>query len=330
MDPSELAHAIAGLQDRQVASIIESCMHVEFNMRPTIRQLLSNPLFGTADSCFTQSVRNSIFPLTSLDVYSLWRISGGDIVGAWRQTFRGDSRKSLNIDDLPKFIKTNGFIHLESNSLGSHECQFDPMVIDTSETMKAITQILAERPDPALGRTPDSVDLWDGMWEPMENRFLDIGRAAMPVPEGVTWDSILSHMKRNAVSDFGIRERDPSYQFWRMVCFRSLLEQPHSNRTIISSEAKLDVPLTIRGEVWKILLGVEEIETKAFHQIDFQSFTETDRQLDVDIPRCHQYHPMLRCKEGQARLKHLLKGWLVANPDLVYWQGMQRIVMHLF
>ena len=51
------------------------------------------------------------------------------------------------------------------------------------------------------------------------------------------------------------------------------------------------------------------------------SETQTDRQIAVDIPRCHQYDLLLASSEGHQKFMRILKAWVVAHPKLVYWQG---------
>lgn len=51
------------------------------------------------------------------------------------------------------------------------------------------------------------------------------------------------------------------------------------------------------------------------------SETATDRQIAVDIPRCHQYDLLLASSEGHRKFMRVLKAWVVAHPKLVYWQG---------
>lgn len=58
-----------------------------------------------------------------------------------------------------------------------------------------------------------------------------------------------------------------------------------------------------------------------YSNIDKDSLTATDRQIDVDIPRCHQYDTLLSSKAGHRKFKRLLKSWIVSHPKLVYWQG---------
>ncbi len=58
-----------------------------------------------------------------------------------------------------------------------------------------------------------------------------------------------------------------------------------------------------------------------YSNIDKDSVTTTDRQIDVDIPRCHQYDLLLSSKIGHSKFKRILKSWVVSHPSLVYWQG---------
>lgn len=44
-------------------------------------------------------------------------------------------------------------------------------------------------------------------------------------------------------------------------------------------------------------------------------------QIEVDIPRCHQYDELLSSPEGHAKFRRVLKAWVVSHPNLVYWQG---------
>ncbi len=56
--------------------------------------------------------------------------------------------------------------------------------------------------------------------------------------------------------------------------------------------------------------------------IDKDTVTPTDRQIDVDIPRCHQYHSLLASDEGHRKFKRVLKSWVKSHWNLVYWQGL--------
>ncbi len=54
--------------------------------------------------------------------------------------------------------------------------------------------------------------------------------------------------------------------------------------------------------------------------------SDSDRQLDLDIPRCHQYHELLSTPLGHEKLKRLLKAWIKCeNGRQVYWQGLDSL-----
>lgn len=48
-------------------------------------------------------------------------------------------------------------------------------------------------------------------------------------------------------------------------------------------------------------------------------------QIEVDIPRCHQYSELLSSGAGHERLQRLLKAWVRNNPHYVYWQGLDSL-----
>lgn len=53
-------------------------------------------------------------------------------------------------------------------------------------------------------------------------------------------------------------------------------------------------------------------------------------QIEVDIPRCHQYDELLSSPQGHAKFRRVLKAWVVSHPDLVYWQGQSPPVNSLY
>lgn len=48
-------------------------------------------------------------------------------------------------------------------------------------------------------------------------------------------------------------------------------------------------------------------------------------QIEVDIPRCHQYNELLSSGEGHKKLKRILKAWVQKNSNYVYWQGLDSL-----
>ncbi|CAG9567125.1 conserved hypothetical protein [Leishmania major strain Friedlin] len=91
------------------------------------------------------------------------------------------------------------------------------------------------------------------------------------------------------------------------------------------------LPPTLRGEVWGCLLRVppsartrEALLAHAVHHTAAKP-TPHDRQLSVDIPRCHAYHPLLNSSSGSAQLKRILRAWLYLRPEHAYWQGLDSV-----
>ncbi|XP_066912970.1 TBC domain-containing protein kinase-like protein [Clytia hemisphaerica] len=123
-----------------------------------------------------------------------------------------------------------------------------------------------------------------------------------------------------------IREESAGYQFHRIVLFERLLEGYPYTRDRIVKEARIDIPPYVRAKVWAALLNVSGDIFEAYDMVDKVSMTATDRQIEVDIPRCHQYDNLLSSPVGHSKLKSVLKAWVVTNaPKLVYWQGLDSL-----
>jgi len=67
-----------------------------------------------------------------------------------------------------------------------------------------------------------------------------------------------------------------------------------------------------------------------YTNIDKDSWTATDRQIEVDIPRCHQYDILLSSSSGHRKFKRILIAWVVTHPNLVYWQGLALFLLYSF
>ncbi|CAH6789053.1 Tbck [Phodopus roborovskii] len=122
-----------------------------------------------------------------------------------------------------------------------------------------------------------------------------------------------------------IRERDTEYQLNRIVLFDRLLKAYPYKKNQIWKEARVDIPPLMRGLTWAALLGVEGAIHAKYDAIDKDTPIPTDRQIEVDIPRCHQYDELLSSPEGHAKFRRVLKAWVVSHPDLVYWQGLDSL-----
>uniref|UniRef100_A0A671X5V7 TBC domain-containing protein kinase-like protein n=1 Tax=Sparus aurata TaxID=8175 RepID=A0A671X5V7_SPAAU len=122
-----------------------------------------------------------------------------------------------------------------------------------------------------------------------------------------------------------IRERDTEYQLIRIILFDRLLKAYPYKKNLVWKEARVDIPPLVRGLAWAGLLGIEgDIQAK-YESIDKDTPIPTDRQIEVDIPRCHQYDELLSSPQGHIKFRRVLKAWVVSHPDLVYWQGLDSL-----
>jgi len=122
-----------------------------------------------------------------------------------------------------------------------------------------------------------------------------------------------------------IREKDIRYQSGRVVLYRRLLQAfPHRKKKIWT-EALTDVVPVYRPAIWAALLNIPSNSKSLYAAIDKESWSPVDRQIEVDIPRCHQYNELLASPEGHRKLKRVLKAWVADNPHLVYWQGLDSL-----
>lgn len=122
-----------------------------------------------------------------------------------------------------------------------------------------------------------------------------------------------------------IRERDVEYQFHRLLIFERLLQAYPFKAECILKEARKDIPPFFRALVWASLLRVDGAVAQTYQQVDKETPTPTDRQIEVDIPRCHQYDELLSSPQGHAKFTRVLKAWVVSHPHLVYWQGLDSL-----
>lgn len=92
------------------------------------------------------------------------------------------------------------------------------------------------------------------------------------------------------------------------------------------SELSKDVPPVYRNLCWAVLLVVYQNEADSvFESIDSVTEQQSDRQLQVDIPRCHQYDIIMATPAAHEKLKIILKAWLTKETGYVYWQGLDSL-----
>ncbi|KAF9307990.1 hypothetical protein BG003_011790 [Podila horticola] len=128
--------------------------------------------------------------------------------------------------------------------------------------------------------------------------------------------------KTRAKVPLAIREKDLGYQYQRLSMFTDLLLQYPASRAEILHHSKIDIPPLLRGKVWAVILGVVGDYHEVYAGIDKYTEKSTDRQIELDVPRCHQYNQLMFSPAGHEKLRRLLKCWVEANEHQVYWQGL--------
>ena len=123
------------------------------------------------------------------------------------------------------------------------------------------------------------------------------------------------------------REHDLEYQNYRVRIFRDLLARWPASREQLMVQSRVDIPPLLRAQVWRRLLSIDEAgATLEYGQIDKDAEGPSDHQIELDIPRCHQYHHLLSSPEGHSKFRRILKAWVFCNPTLSYWQGLDSLL----
>lgn len=106
--------------------------------------------------------------------------------------------------------------------------------------------------------------------------------------------------------------------------YYNTLGYPFKRDAIIQESIKDICPLQ-RAKIWAAILDVEANYQTDYNTIDLTEESPIDRQIEVDVPRCHQYNELLASIEGHLKLKCVIKAFLKAKSQLVYWQGLDSI-----
>ncbi|ORX77085.1 hypothetical protein BCR32DRAFT_295840 [Anaeromyces robustus] len=134
-----------------------------------------------------------------------------------------------------------------------------------------------------------------------------------------------------------VLDKDVIFQYGRIKLFDRLLHQLPASWNEFIQEAKIHIPSFLRGKIWSAALGVTGDSKTVYNSLcekcNIRSYDNTDtsmidleRQLEADIPRCHQYNDLLSSDIGHDKLKKVIKCWNMAERgNLVYWQGLDSV-----
>ncbi|CAL1269718.1 unnamed protein product [Larinioides sclopetarius] len=300
--------------------LIEECLNPMPNSRPEAHQLLFHSFFEEHE--LTKKSRATNVPLLFLstqlrcnecngakfdpviddhlskrplqELYYLWQLAGGDL--------EAELRRQELIKAKPPVVTVSKIITGEGEEFGHEKDQ--AFLLDDSVSVLPL--------------------------EPLKHRLREVDcDIYYPLIEyslnGIAPSTFFMALKDTAKLPIVIKEKDVEYQLHRIVLFKRLLEAYPYKRTQIFQECKLDIPPLYRPWIWAALLEIEGDIQEMYDSIDKETPTPTDRQIEVDIPRCHQYDELLSSPVGHQKFKRILKAWVVSHPQYVYWQGLDSL-----
>ncbi|KAI9331000.1 rab-GTPase-TBC domain-containing protein [Obelidium mucronatum] len=280
-----------------LVDFIRICLTPSVSARPRLEELLKAPLFSKFMSQFEQE--NSIAPsITISDQFHLWRSSGSTNVESILSK-RGVSNIP-SIERLPLYISVS--------TPDDFDACVNPETLGSSIYQDHIHVFDMPLLDPAEIDIPNFGSSWKGMSE------------GWPVSKKAT------AMKPR--KPLILKEKNAVYQCFRVLTFKQLVKEFPLSKSELVKEAAFDIPPLVRGVVWSCLLDVNPFSTVEYDFIDTTLTTPADRQLELDIPRCHQYNELISSPIGHLKMERILKAWVITEtPNKnVYWQGLDSLL----
>ncbi|KAI9175867.1 hypothetical protein H9P43_006231 [Blastocladiella emersonii ATCC 22665] len=285
------------------------CLTVDSCARPTAIKLAQHPFLATTPDAAASpptSGLGSTDHQTNLHVlFHLWLLSGGNL--------DAEFAKATGLGKRPPVLSLPSVLHARAPSKSMPPHHHFPFPVDFARV-----------------------------------------RDALPATAAAT-AALLESM---ATQPESVRARNVGYQFLRIQLFSDLLLQYPLTADDLVRESRGDIPAFLRPHIWAALLGIDGDVHWLFQQLEAQADARTalaasagsataadgaeaaaaaaaaaaaeeyavqERQLDADAVRCHSYHPMVASPTGRAALKRLIRAWLAAHPDKVYWQGFDSV-----
>lgn len=310
---------------KDVMDLFRLCLTVSINERPNPTKLLSHQIFRNIRKkeppykngfqMFTSDLRCKDLELPTIgengyskdfdidhlslrsmeEVYYLWQLAGGDLQAVLKREGLVKTKPPINL--LPGYSTGDGDVFGQSR--------------DRAELLDNTIVTLSQ--------------------EQLRNRLSDIDETAYyPLLEDekstvLQQSSSSTDLTETASLPLVIKEKDTEYQFHRIILYERLLKGYPYKKDHIWKEARVDIPPMYRPYVWAALLEVKGDIQAVYDSIDKETPSQTDRQIEVDIPRCHQYHSLLSSPTAHAKFKRILKAWVISHPEYVYWQGLDSL-----
>ncbi|BES89849.1 TBC [Nesidiocoris tenuis] len=276
----------------EMKQLVSSMLKTDPNERLPADQLLNLEIFRLVNFEFAHNRkfhraqnRANLNHDALVELYHYWQLSGGDVYS--------ELKKNGLIHNKPPILSLPCVLMLEGMQFGDSKAEsqcLGPTVIPLN-----VAHLLARfQKLPVSFRYPE-----------LSSRASD-GSESSSLP-------------------LAIKERDSEYQFRRIQIFKHLLKDAERHRASILVEASRDIPPLLRAKIWALILSVKGNYQDEYDAIDKESPAVTDRQIEVDIPRCHQYNELLSSNAGHLKFKRILKAWVKSHPHYVYWQGLDSL-----
>ena len=330
-----------------VADIVTKCLrlnpHDRLEYAHIIRQLhIYCPAENTTHVSMQNSMKRAI--AASRDWFYLWKIATG-------------LPKSLKVaadveNDRFSIDKLHNSIDAEDDSTSVQHFMRSSVDgplrwITTYADLEIVTQKLKQPSAISLTRDEGNSEKWTAInpiarngglvdflcyWKQTSSRFIAVENNVEPLN---------LHIPVRPPFKVAQRFTDIHYQLELLSFYNHLLgragyggatsgsDQPGDVNRLIRSAIQnglieVDIPRNLIGRIWSALLFVDVAGTDA--RVPMSAPPEDiERQLDVDLPRCHPYQWFIRSNQGRISLRRVIKAWISRHPDLVYWQGLDSI-----
>ena len=249
------------------------------------------------------------------EIYYLWQLAGGDTLGELRKCGLIVNRPAIL--SLPSIVISEGHAQGQTKERSS---LYDQSIVCLN--LSQLTSCLDSLSFDELYPTCEEILSKDANFK---DNFMSHEGRVDEISNKTSFKQIENAIEETMSLPLVIRERDVRYQFIRIVLYRRLLQGYPYTRPNIWKEARIDSLPLYRSYIWASLLGITKDVKSCYEAIDKETWTPTDRQIEVDIPRCHQYNYLLASPEGHRKFKRVLKAWVVTNPQYVYWQGLDSL-----